>query len=305
MEGQSCSRQCRYPMIVAVPTGFPSDAPRYCASASSPEEIELLDLTGGGCRFRCKAKLPLLARVSIGIAGVGHNLATIAWADETSYGCAFDRPIPNQAVTADAPDNVAKILTRTTRAAVRIRRRPQRRRTPSDPAARRGHFRADRRPLGTHHRWGTGALRALQLRAENLRFGWSRVRSVSAGQSRSGVRRKALGLHPARNATLSGKPGAPALECKADLLPCPLSAEARQHHHQRSDRRDGDPPGKTIAGQQLAITLVEVDRHLGPVLEAAAPAGGGSLMVQHARTGANPSRVPWRAPRRNHSISSA
>lgn len=77
------------------------------------EEIELLDLTGGGCRFRCKAKLPLLARVSIGIAGVGHNLATIAWADETSYGCAFDRPIPNQAVTADAPDNVAKILTRT------------------------------------------------------------------------------------------------------------------------------------------------------------------------------------------------
>jgi PilZ domain len=76
-------------------------------------EIELLDLTSGGCRFRCQASLALYERVSIGIAGVGHSAAQLVWQADTIYGCAFERPLPDHAVTAAAPDNVARILTAT------------------------------------------------------------------------------------------------------------------------------------------------------------------------------------------------
>jgi hypothetical protein len=76
-------------------------------------EIELLDLTSGGCRFRCQSALELYARVSIGIAGVGHTAAQLVWQADTIYGCAFERPLPDHAVTASAPDNVARIMTAT------------------------------------------------------------------------------------------------------------------------------------------------------------------------------------------------
>lgn len=73
------------------------------------EQIVLEDMTAGGCRFFCEADLPLAAAVSIGIAGVGHTPARLAWRSGASYGCAFDRPLPAGAVTSEAPDNVARI----------------------------------------------------------------------------------------------------------------------------------------------------------------------------------------------------
>jgi hypothetical protein len=76
-------------------------------------EIELLDLTSGGCRFRCEASLALYSRVSIGIAAVGHSAAQLVWQADTIYGCAFERPLPDHAVTAAAPKNIARIMTAT------------------------------------------------------------------------------------------------------------------------------------------------------------------------------------------------
>jgi len=77
------------------------------------ETIELLDLTTGGCRFRARETLPLFARVSIGIAGIGHRVAHIIWKGDGSYGCAFEEPLPPSFVTAEAPDNVKPLLTAT------------------------------------------------------------------------------------------------------------------------------------------------------------------------------------------------
>jgi len=74
------------------------------------EDIVLEDLTRGGCRFRCARELPLLAAVSVGIAGVGHTPARLVWTSGQSYGCAFDRPLPEGAVAAAAPDNIARIM---------------------------------------------------------------------------------------------------------------------------------------------------------------------------------------------------
>ncbi len=73
------------------------------------EPILLEDLTAAGCRFQCDASLPLFSSVSIGIAGVGHTPARLAWQSGSRYGCAFDRPLPASAVTTAAPDNVARI----------------------------------------------------------------------------------------------------------------------------------------------------------------------------------------------------
>jgi hypothetical protein len=81
----------------------------------SAETVDLLDLTAGGCRFASETALPLFARVSIGIAGVGHTLAHVIWQAEGTYGCAFERPLPNHAVTVQAPDNIARIMTATSR----------------------------------------------------------------------------------------------------------------------------------------------------------------------------------------------
>jgi hypothetical protein len=77
------------------------------------EEVGLLDLTTGGCRFRSQTGLPLFARVSIGIGGVGHRIAHVIWRADDTYGCAFEEPIPGDAVISDAPDNLASILTAT------------------------------------------------------------------------------------------------------------------------------------------------------------------------------------------------
>jgi hypothetical protein len=82
-------------------------------AGDAAHEIELLDLTSGGCRFRCQASLALYSRVSIGIAAVGHSAAQLVWQADTIYGCAFERPLPDHAVTASAPDNIARIMTAT------------------------------------------------------------------------------------------------------------------------------------------------------------------------------------------------
>lgn len=73
------------------------------------EPIMLEDLTAGGCRFQCDAKLEPFASISIGIAGVGHTSARVAWQRGSSYGCAFDRPLPGSALTPGAPENVARM----------------------------------------------------------------------------------------------------------------------------------------------------------------------------------------------------
>ncbi len=108
-------------MVVALPhTDDPRtedrlevDRPAVLRFGASVEDVVLLDLTTGGCRFRSHADLPLFARVSVGIGGIGHRVAHIIWKADGTYGCAFEEPIPGHAVISDAPDNVAQILTAT------------------------------------------------------------------------------------------------------------------------------------------------------------------------------------------------
>jgi hypothetical protein len=87
--------------------------PAVLRCGSLVEEITLLDLTTGGCRFTASTALPLFAGVSIGITAAGHHIAQIIWKDETSYGCVFAEPLSDCDVTATTPDNVAHILAAT------------------------------------------------------------------------------------------------------------------------------------------------------------------------------------------------
>jgi hypothetical protein len=108
-------------MNVAVPVaGEPRtedrlevERPAVLRFGSMVEEIVILDLTTGGCRLRSQADLPLFARISVGIGGVGHHLAHVIWSADGTYGCAFEEPIPGSSVSSDTPDNVARILTAT------------------------------------------------------------------------------------------------------------------------------------------------------------------------------------------------
>lgn len=83
------------------------DRPAVLRIGDQVVEIEINDLTRDGCRITTAIELEPLARVSIGIAGVGHTMARLMWRSAQHYGCAFERPLPSGAVTASKLNNVS------------------------------------------------------------------------------------------------------------------------------------------------------------------------------------------------------
>ena len=69
-------------------------------TASQPHDVVIEDLSSSGCRFRTNVALQVGSLISLGIPGLGMQMAEVVRRDEDRYGCFFVAPLDPAKVPA-------------------------------------------------------------------------------------------------------------------------------------------------------------------------------------------------------------
>jgi len=66
--------------------------------SKTPIDVVVLDISSTGFRVSSPNRLEEGSRISLGLAGIGMNQATVIWRSKNVYGCQFEAPLPQEDV---------------------------------------------------------------------------------------------------------------------------------------------------------------------------------------------------------------